>query len=109
MSNCNLLVPKNALTAQGLVTPYQLSSTNGDRCTMNNPNAQAFIEATIIDTDTGNFFIYRPLIIDAGTKPLLAPTPITLPVNFNIGIWFGYNGKHKFVFAIKLGISENMC
>jgi hypothetical protein len=54
--------------------------------------AQAFVEATIINTDTGELMVYHPIVVDVGTKPLLNPTPITLPKNLIIGIWFGYNG-----------------
>ena len=32
MSNCNLKIPQNPLTLQGMLSPYFLSSTNGDEC-----------------------------------------------------------------------------
>ena len=87
MASCNLKIPQNALTLQGMLTPYILSTANGNMC-----DQQAFVEITIVDTDTGNLFIYRPVVINQGTQPLLTPTPFTLPNNFIAGIWFGFNG-----------------
>src|SRR5436309_9266757 len=53
--NCTLVVPANPLTAEGLVTPYQLVATDrkaGD-CHESNDGQSAFVEATIIDPATG--------------------------------------------------------
>ena len=92
MSNCNLKIPANALTLSGMLTPYVLSTTAGDLCTMTDPNSQAFVEMTILDLVTGTFFTYRPLVIDVGTSPLIPPTTFTLPTSYSAGIWFGFNG-----------------
>src|SRR5580698_36819 len=57
--NCNIIVPANPLSAQGLATPYQLTGPNGmspaaSGCTMTNAAALgAFVQATIIDPATG--------------------------------------------------------
>jgi hypothetical protein len=51
----------------------------------------AFVEAVILDRDTGAFSVYHPLVVDQGTSPAIAPTPPTLPTNAAVGIWFGSN------------------
>lgn len=90
---CAIVVPANALTAQGLATPYQLKAFNAANgpCNMNNPNQQTFVNGVILDLDTGNLFVYNPLVIDAGTKPAIAPTVPTLPANNLVALWFGTN------------------
>ena len=49
------------------------------------------------DKDTGNFFVYYPLVIDRGMQPAILPQPVKLPVNNNIVIHFGTNNE-----AVKL-------
>lgn len=92
--NCSLSVPANPLTATGLSTPYQLSATDaaGGPCNEANANQSAFVEASIIDPATGAVSVYRPLVIDKGTKAAAAPVVPTLPANAVVGIWFGFNG-----------------
>ena len=104
MSNCNIQVPKNALSLSGMLTPYVLSSTAGDLCTMTDPNSQAFVEITILDLIKGTFYTYRPLVIDVGTSPLIPPTTFTLPTSYSAGIWFGFNGN---VLTLKDGNTTN--
>ena len=85
-------IPPNALTAAGMVTPYYISSSNGDDCDQTNPNNQAFVEITIVDKVTGKLFIYRPVVVNLGTTPYFPPTPIVgMPASFTAGIWFGSN------------------
>jgi hypothetical protein len=95
--NCTLIVPANALSAQGLATPYQLfapdAAANGP-CNEANPNQGAFVQATIYDPATGAFSVYSPLVVDQGTQPAIAPTPPTLPANAVVGLWFGFNGTN---------------
>ncbi len=88
--NCELLVPDAPLSAQGLAQPYQLAPP----CTESDPGQSAFVQATIIDTDTGKLSVYDPLVIDLGTKPAIAPTPPKLPAHAVVGIWFGFNGDN---------------
>ncbi len=92
--NCSLVVPPAPLTAAGLATPYRLSATdrNAGACHEANTNQSAFVEATILDPATGALSIYRPLVIDAGTTPAVAPVAPTLPTNAVVGVWFGYQG-----------------
>jgi hypothetical protein len=91
--NCTLTVPENPLTAQGLATPYQLAGTgNGGACHEANANQSAFVEATILDPATGALSVYRPLVIDRGTRAAVAPSAPTLPAGAVVGIWFGFNG-----------------
>jgi len=95
--NCTIIVPPNALTAQGLATPYQLfapdAAANGP-CNEANANQSAFVQATIYNPATGAFSIYSPLVIDQGTQAAVAPTAPTLPANAIVGIWFGFNGTN---------------
>lgn len=92
--NCSLVVPANPLSATGLSTPFQLVATNAANGPCNETNAaqSAFAEATIIDPATGKLSIYRPLIINQGTKPAAAPVVPTLPAGAVVGLWFGFNG-----------------
>jgi hypothetical protein len=95
--NCTIIVPPNALTAQGLATPYQLfapdAAQNGP-CNEANANQSAFVQADIYDPATGQISTYNPLVIDQGTQPAIAPVAPTLPANAVVGIWFGFNGTN---------------
>jgi len=86
---CTLRVPRAPLSAGGLATPYQLAGTG---CNEGNGDTAAFVEAAIFDPAAGALSVYRPLVIDAGTMPAAAPTPVTLPPNAVVGIWFGFQG-----------------
>ncbi len=92
--NCNLKVPNHPLTAKGLATPYQLSATDpaAGPCNEANVNQSAFVQASIIDPATGAISVYNPLVIDAGTKPLVVPTAPTLPAHAIVALHFGFNG-----------------
>lgn len=91
--NCTLTVPADPLTAQGLATPYVLAGTGGNgECHEANAGQSAFVEASILDPATGNLSVYRPLVIDRGTRPAARPVVPTLPVGAVVGIWFGFNG-----------------
>jgi hypothetical protein len=100
--NCTLIVPPNALTAQGLATPYQLfapdAAANGP-CNEANVNQNGFVQATIYNPATGAFSVYNPLVIDKGTQPAVVPTPPTLPANAVVGLWFGFNGTNMTLMA----------
>ena len=71
-TDCDIIVPANPLSAQGLATPYQLTGTNGaspeqSGCTMANfGNLGAFVQATILDPATGKLSVYEPLVITKG-------------------------------------------
>jgi hypothetical protein len=96
--NCDIIVPRRALTAQGLATPYQLTGTDGTTpdqsgCTMANAaNLGAFVQATILNPATGQLFVYDPLVITQGTTPAVAPVVPRLPRNAIVTIDFGFNG-----------------
>ncbi|TPX33191.1 hypothetical protein SmJEL517_g03877 [Synchytrium microbalum] len=85
--NCQLTVPANPLTAQGLATPYLLS---GD-ATCKQATIPSFVEATIVDTKTGALSVYNPLVIDINTKPGIPPVVPNLATGAVVGIWFGTN------------------
>jgi hypothetical protein len=96
--NCDIIVPANPLSAQGLATPYQLTGTGGmtpiqSGCQMSNAgNLGAFVQATILNPATGQLSVYDPLVITQGTTPAVAPTLPTLPANAVVTIDFGFNG-----------------
>ena len=98
--SCVLVVPANALTAQGLATPFQLTGPNGmspqaSGCTMANfANLGAFAQATILDPATGALSTYEPLVITQGTQPAAAPVVPTLPAGAVVTIDFGFNGTN---------------
>jgi hypothetical protein len=100
--NCDIIVPANPLSAQGLATPYQLTGTNGmtpaqSGCQMSNAvNLGAFVQATILNPRTGKLFVYDPLVITQGTTPAVAPVAPTLPRNAIVTIDFGFNGTDLF-------------
>jgi len=96
--NCDIIVPANLLSAQGLATPYQLTGPDGmtpaqSGCTMANAaNLGAFVQATILNPQTGALYVYNPLVITQGTTAAVAPTVPTLPRNAVVTIDFGFNG-----------------
>ncbi len=95
-ADCTLIVPADPLTARGLATPYQLTATdpaNGP-CHESNPDQSAFVQAAILDPANGKISVYSPLVIDAGTQPLVVPTPPQLPANAVVGIWGGGNDNN---------------
>jgi hypothetical protein len=95
---CVIVVPAHPLTAKGLATPYQLTGPAGGSpaatgCQMTNSiNLGAYVQATILDTQTGALYVYNPLVITAGTKPAVAPVVPKLPKHAIVTIDFGFNG-----------------
>jgi hypothetical protein len=71
-------------------------------------NQGSFVEAAIIDTDTGAITIYNPLIINQDNVVVgvdfITPVVPTLPANNVVGIWFGSNAN-----TITLAGSTNGC
>ena len=96
--NCDIIVPANPLSAKGLATPYQLTGPDGmspqqSGCTMANAGALgAFVQATILNTQTGKMYVYNPLVITQGTTPAVAPVVPVLPRHYVATIDFGFNG-----------------
>ena len=96
--NCTIIVPANPLSARGMATPYQLTGPDGmtpaqSGCTMTNAvNLGAFVQATIVNTQTGQLSVYDPLVITQGTTAAVAPTVPTLPAHYVATIDFGFNG-----------------
>jgi hypothetical protein len=83
--NCNLIVPNAPLTAVGLAKPYILTG-----CDI--AVAPAFVQAGILNRDTGEITRYDPLVINMNTVPAIPPAPVTLPPNRVVALWFGSNG-----------------
>lgn len=98
--SCDIIVPANPLSARGLATPYQLTGTGGmspaaSGCNMANAAALgAFVQATILDTQTGKLSVYDPLVITQGTTPAVAPVVPVLPARYIATIDFGFNGTN---------------
>ncbi len=98
--SCDIVVPANPLTAQGLATPYQLTGTNGQSpaasgCTMANfANLGAFVQATILNPATGALSVYEPLVVTQGTQPAADPVVPALPANAVVTIDVGFNGTN---------------
>jgi hypothetical protein len=98
--SCDIIVPANPLSARGLATPYQLTGTGGmspaaSGCNMANAGALgAFVQATILDTQTGKLSVYDPLVITQGTTPAVAPVVPVLPARYIATIDFGFNGTN---------------
>lgn len=87
-TNCFVTLPDNALSAEGLATPFLLMPP----CSMAVGTQQAFAEAAVFDPATGEISVYHPLILDAGKKASVTPVVPTLPAGASIGLWFGFNG-----------------
>jgi hypothetical protein len=85
--DCLIVVPPNPLSATGLATPYQLMN-----CNQSDPMMASFVQGAILDVNTGNIFVYNPLVITQGTVPFVAPIVPKLPATPVIGLWFGTNG-----------------
>jgi hypothetical protein len=101
-TNCDIIVPADPLTAQGLATPYQLTGTDGQTpaasgCEMSNAvNLGAFVQATILNPRTGALSVYDPLVVTQGTTPAIAPVVPQLPRDAIVTIDFGFNGTDLF-------------
>jgi len=93
--DCALIVPPNPLTSKGLATPFYLTALNAANgpCNQVNSVQAAFVQGAIIDHSTGQISIYNPLVIDAGTTPLVKPITPSLPTNYTAALWFGFNGN----------------
>jgi hypothetical protein len=97
-TDCAIIVPAHPLTAKGLATPYQLTGPAGTSpaasgCEMvNSINLGAFVQATILDTQTGALSVYDPLVVTRGTEPAVAPVVPTLPRHAVVTIDIGFNG-----------------
>ncbi len=98
--SCDIIVPANPLSAQGLATPWQLTGPNGmtpaaSGCNMANAgNLGAFVQATILNPATGALSVYEPLVITQGTTPTAAPAMPALPANAVVTIDVGFNGTN---------------
>jgi hypothetical protein len=100
-TTCDIIVPANPLSAQGLATPYQLTGPKGTTparsgCEMSNgAKLGAFVQATILDPATGALSVYEPLVITQGTRPDtpgLKLNPPVIPADAVVTIDFGFNG-----------------
>jgi hypothetical protein len=97
--SCDIIVPANPLSARGLATPYQLTGPGGmtpqaSGCMENNPNLNAFVQATILNPATGQLQVYEPLVITQGTQAAAAPVVPALPRGAVVTIDFGFNGTN---------------
>ncbi|HEX3964227.1 MAG TPA: hypothetical protein VHZ03_47540 [Trebonia sp.] len=114
--NCDIIVPANPLSAKGLATPYQLTGTGGmspaqSGCTMTNAaSLGAFVQATVLNTRTGQLSVYDPLVITQGTTPAVAPVVPVLPSHYVATIEFGFNGTDLYqVGATRHALAQGDC
>jgi len=114
--SCDIIVPANPLSAQGLATPYQLTGPGGmspaqSGCNMANAaNLGAFVQATILNTQTGQLSVYDPLVITKGTTPAVAPVVPVLPRRYVATIDFGFNGTNlTLVGATRNALRNGLC
>jgi hypothetical protein len=114
--SCDIIVPANPLTAQGLATPYQLTGTDGatpaaSGCEMSNAaNLGAFVQATILNPRNGALSVYDPLVITQGTTPAVAPTVPVIPADSVVTIDFGFNGADLYqVGATPAALEQGNC
>ena len=100
-TTCDIIVPANPLSAQGLATPYRLAGPGGmtpaqSGCEMSNgARLGAFVQATILDPATGALSVYEPLVITQGTRPDtpgMKLIPPAIPADAVVTIDFGFNG-----------------
>ncbi|HUN94203.1 MAG TPA: hypothetical protein VMU33_19275 [Burkholderiaceae bacterium] len=93
--NCTLILPPDPLSAKGLSTPFQLTNTDpGEVCHELDPDQSAFVQAAIIDPQSGQISVYAPLVVDKGTQPAVAPVVPVLPPGAVVALWFGFNGNN---------------
>src|SRR5437899_1680079 len=109
--DCTLIVPNAPRTAAGLATPYQLVATDpaNGACHEADTNQSAFVQAAILDPETGRISIYSPLVIDKGSKPAAAPVVPKLPDYAVVALWFGYNGNNLTLQAAGDELEDNKC
>ena len=104
---CQLIVPPFPLTYTGLITPYQLQTIDpATPCDMK--TFPSFVEAVILDLDTNSLSVYHPLVINAGSTPLVPPISFTMPKNNIVGIWFGSNGL-SISLTPPISIQQGLC
>jgi len=76
--DCTLAVPSSPLTS-GLSSLWYLQAP----CNQSIFGEQQFVEATILDQIiSGKFYVYHPLVVNAGSIGEIAPTVPTLPANY---------------------------
>jgi hypothetical protein len=114
--NCDIIVPANPLSAQGLATPYLLTGPGGmspaqSGCEMTNATALgAFVQATILDPATGKLWVYDPLVITKGTTPAVQPSVPAIPADAIVTVDFGFNGTDLFqVGATPTALKQGNC
>ncbi|KAI8621657.1 hypothetical protein BC830DRAFT_1076940 [Chytriomyces sp. MP71] len=87
---CTVTLPPNALTAQGMSTPWRVS---GSGCDQTVPNMASFAECVIVNAN-GIVGIYAPLLVNANAtaKDFIPPVVPTFDPAATVGCWFGTNG-----------------
>jgi len=102
---CILQVPDFPLTPTGLMTPYILMGPN---CNQANPAMSRFVHAVVVNPQTGELFVYDPLVITQGATVVAQPTPVNFTANSVVGIWLGSNSNFL-TLANTNGIMNGRC
>ncbi|KAJ3274534.1 hypothetical protein HDV01_002662 [Terramyces sp. JEL0728] len=99
---CVITVPPNPLSEKGLATPWEVTG-----CDQTNTDQTSFVQGAIFDPAKKTISIYNPLMINKGTKPAVAPTPVKLPPGAVVGLWIGSNNDA--VHLTGAGVKEGKC
>jgi hypothetical protein len=103
---CVLKVPDNPLTPQGLMTPYILMGAN---CNEANPANSRFVHGVVLNNETGQLFIYNPLVVTQGMQVVSNPAPVNFTLNNHIvGLWIGSNSNFL-TLANDNGVAAGRC
>jgi hypothetical protein len=89
---CTLTVPRDPLSAEGLATPYVLSSA-ATACSEMDQGTAAFVQATVYSPSTGQLSVYDPVVVSTGQQPPVVPPVPRLRHGDVVSIWTGFNGN----------------
>jgi hypothetical protein len=103
---CFLIVPNDPLTPAGLMTPWVL---NGPNCNEANPVNARFVHGVVVNNNTGQLFIYNPLVISQGMAVVANPAPVNFTLGDHIvGLWLGSNSNFL-TLTNDMGVAAGRC
>jgi hypothetical protein len=103
---CVLQVPDNPLTPKGLMTPWILMGAN---CNQANIGNSRFVHGVVLNNQTGEMFIYNPLVISQGQPVVSNPAPVNFTLgNHGVGLWIGSNSNFL-TLSNDMGVANGRC
>jgi hypothetical protein len=103
---CVLQVPVNPLTPEGLMTPWILMGVN---CNQANPANSRFVHGVVLNNQTGEMFIYNPLVVSQGQPVVSNPAPVNFTLgNHVVGLWIGSNSNFL-TLSNDMGVANGRC